>query len=206
MKELIRMNDVTLVLPNGERVIDQFSLSGKAKENIFIYSPIGIHIPFLDVITGLKKPSHGSVEINGRLAVVSCSSSFIAEMPTIFSMILPLIMAGMSEEAAVDIICGLAKQVGIGHCIYSRPVFLSSTEKYIATLLSAFSGDPDILLLENPANCYSEASRGRIFSTIRKLRNDKALIIFLSSNTPTDEFNWTQQLSALGGNKSATYF
>jgi cobalt/nickel transport system ATP-binding protein len=176
--ELIRLKDVTFHYPKGEEVLRGANLTIGMSERVGLTGPIGSgKTTVLHLIVGLIRPDGGSVEVLGRARTEEKHFWEVRERvgllfqdpddqlfcPTVREDIAfgPLNLGRTREQTEAAVRQSLAR-VGLEGFEDRITHHLSGGEKRLVSLATVLAMDPDVLLLDEPANGLDEASAERI--------------------------------------------
>lgn len=161
MKPIFELNKLSYVAPDSGRfLVDDVSLSITAGTLTMIIGPNGGgKSTLLKMMTGLLKPSSGSIAIDGkplsktdkRLAYVPQHFRISRTVPLTVQDFLRLGSYSKSNMATEDTIHKALHQWGVCHTQHRELVALSGGERQRVLMVRALLTEPDILLMDEPA-------------------------------------------------------
>ena len=212
MKDCLYIQELYCVSPNGARVINGFSLKVSEKENVFIQAPEAWREALLDIVTGLRRPNRGTISVCNELlydrleeeiaafrcvhiGAVLAVNDFLPEVPLIDSLTLSLILSGMREENARDLIKRTTQKAINSDILYTKPRFLFPIHIAAAAVIRAVSTDPEVLVFDDFVSRLDGKDQKRMWEIIRAIRPENCAMVFMSSAAEPQEMAWTQSIS-----------
>ena len=197
---IVRVTDVTKVFKLGK--IDVQALKGIDLEivkgdYISIMGPSGSGKSTLfNMIGGLDKPTTGKVFIDEvdiaqldayELAWLRCRKigyifqtfNIIQVMTALENVTLPMIFAGLNNDAAVDKGMELLDLVGLGDRFSHKPFELSGGQQQRVAVARALANDPAIILADEPTGNLNLTTGEEIISLLKLQNNDPGRVIWI---------------------------
>ena len=158
----------------GERVIENFSLSLEKGEKIVLMGPSGCgKTSLLSAVAGLLKPEKGHIKVDGT---VSCVFQEPRLLPWLSA--LANINAVLSDSAAS---IGEAEKwldaVGLGSDGGKLPAELSGDMQQRVSIARALAYDGDILLLDEPAKGMDAETKAAVWEKLLSASEGKTSIL-----------------------------
>lgn len=176
---LIEASDLGLVR-NGRTILDGVSLSIRRSQVVVVIGPNGAgKTSLLRVLLGLWEPSRGQLHRGRRLRV--------GYMPQRIQVdpILPLSVRRfltLRHRAPLPRLREGLRQVGVPHLLDAPIQTLSGGEMQRVLLARALLGEPDLLVLDEPAQGVDVAGQGEVFNLIDRLRRDTGCGVLMVSH------------------------
>lgn len=200
---IIRVSNVTKTFRMGK--IDVQALKGidlkvAAGKYISIMGPSGSGKSTLfNMIGGLDKPSSGKVFIDEvdisqldayELAWLRCRKigyifqtfNIIQVMTALENVTLPMVFAGMSNEAANEKGLQLLELVGLGDRHGHKPFELSGGQQQRVAVARALANDPAIILADEPTGNLDLTTGEEIIALLRKLCAERGVTIISATH------------------------
>jgi ABC-type polysaccharide/polyol phosphate transport system ATPase subunit len=169
-KEFHALNNVSFDIRKGETV-GIIGRNGSGKSTL------------LQIICGIRKPTSGSVSINGRIsALLELGSGFQPEFTGRENVFLQGAVMGFSREEMEMRFDEIAAFADIGEYI-DQPVKTYSSGMFVRLAFAiAVNVDPDILVIDEALAVGDMAFQRRCFARLRQLMSDKSRIVILVSH------------------------
>ena len=200
---IVRVTDVTKVFKLGK--IDVQALKGIDLEivkgdYISIMGPSGSGKSTLfNMIGGLDKPTTGKVYIDEvdiaqldafELAWLRCRKigyifqtfNIIQVMTALENVTLPMVFAGLSNDAAVDKGMELLDLVGLGDRFSHKPFELSGGQQQRVAVARALANDPAIILADEPTGNLDLTTGEEIISLLKRLSQDRGVTVISATH------------------------
>jgi len=200
---IVRVTDVTKVFKLGK--IDVHALKGVDLEiikgdYISIMGPSGSGKSTLfNMIGGLDKPSSGKVFIDEvdiaqldayELAWLRCRKigyifqtfNIIQVMTALENVTLPMIFAGLNNDAAVDKGMELLELVGLGDRYSHKPFELSGGQQQRVAVARALANDPAIILADEPTGNLDLTTGEEIIALLKRLSQERSVTVISATN------------------------
>ena len=200
---VVRVTDVTKVFKLGK--IDVQALKGVdlaiAKgDYISIMGPSGSGKSTLfNMIGGLDKPTTGKVFIDEvdiaqldayELAWLRCRKigyifqtfNIIQVMTALENVTLPMIFAGMNNDAAVEKGLQLLDLVGLGDRFSHKPFELSGGQQQRVAVARALANDPAIILADEPTGNLDLTTGEEIIALLKRLSQERGVTVISATH------------------------
>ena len=183
-EKTVALNDVTLTIATGE----MFALIG----------PDGAgKTTFFRIVTGLLKPSSGSLSTDGHRSIgfVPQRFSMYSDLSIDENLWLRAKLYGLDRQKAAARATELLDRVGLGRFGERLAGNLSGGMKQKLALVSALLTAPDLLLLDEPTTGVDPMSRREFWSMLHQLHHEGLTIVV---STPyMDEAEYASRLGFL---------
>ena len=200
---IVRVTDVTKVFKLGK--IDVQALKGIDLEivkgdYISIMGPSGSGKSTLfNMIGGLDKPTTGKVFIDEvdiaqldafELAWLRCRKigyifqtfNIIQVMTALENVTLPMVFAGLNNDAAVDKGMELLDLVGLGDRFSHKPFELSGGQQQRVAVARALANDPAIILADEPTGNLDLTTGEEIIALLKRLSQDRGVTVISATH------------------------
>jgi putative ABC transport system ATP-binding protein len=200
---IVRVTDVTKVFKLGK--IDVHALKGIDLEivkgdYISIMGPSGSGKSTLfNMIGGLDKPTSGKVFIDEvdiaqldayELAWLRCRKigyifqtfNIIQVMTALENVTLPMVFAGINNDAAVDKGMELLDLVGLGDRFSHKPFELSGGQQQRVAVARALANDPAIILADEPTGNLDLTTGEEIIALLKRLSEDRGVTVISATH------------------------
>ena len=200
---IVRVSDVTKTFKMGKvevRALQGVSLEVKAGEYLSIMGPSGSGKSTLfNMIGGLDKPSSGKVYIDEvdiaqldayELAWLRCRKigyifqtfNIIPVMTALENVTLPMVFAGMNNDAAVDKGLELLELVGLGDRFQHKPSELSGGQQQRVAVARALANDPAIILADEPTGNLDLSTGEEIIKLLKTLSRETRVTVISATH------------------------
>ena len=200
---IVRVTDVTKVFKLGK--IDVQALKGIDLEiikgdYISIMGPSGSGKSTLfNMIGGLDKPTTGKVFIDEvdiaqldayELAWLRCRKigyifqtfNIIQVMTALENVTLPMVFAGLNNDAAVDKGMELLDLVGLGDRFSHKPFELSGGQQQRVAVARALANDPAIILADEPTGNLDLTTGEEIIALLKRLSQERGVTVISATH------------------------
>jgi len=200
---IVRVTDVTKVFKLGK--IDVQALKGVDLEivkgdYISIMGPSGSGKSTLfNMIGGLDKPTTGKVFIDEvdiaqldayELAWLRCRKigyifqtfNIIQVMTALENVTLPMVFAGLNNDAAVEKGMELLDLVGLGDRFSHKPFELSGGQQQRVAVARALANDPAIILADEPTGNLDLTTGEEIIALLKRLSQDRGVTVISATH------------------------
>jgi putative ABC transport system ATP-binding protein len=184
--EVKALQGVNLEIPRGY-YISIMGPSGSGKSTLF------------NMIGGLDKPSSGKVFIDEvdiaqldayELAWLRCRKigyifqtfNIIQVMTALENITLPMIFAGMHNDAAVEKGLQLLELVGLGDRYHHKPFELSGGQQQRVAIARALANDPAIILADEPTGNLDLTTGEEIISLLKRLSEERKVTVISATH------------------------
>ena len=202
---LVRIRDVTKTFHRGSEdihVLSSLDLTVAKGEFLALMGPSGSgKSTLLNLIGGLDRPTHGSVEIGGqridqlserdlaawRAEHVGFVFQFYNLMPGLTAernVELPLLLTHLSKSQRRQHAENALKVVGLSHRLKHYPRTLSGGEQQRVGIARAIVSDPTILLCDEPTGDLDRKSGDEILTLLQTLNQEQGKTIIMVTHDP----------------------
>ncbi|MBW1980977.1 MAG: ABC transporter ATP-binding protein [Deltaproteobacteria bacterium] len=206
MKEehhIVRVLKVIKTFQLGKHKVEALkgiNLEIRAGEYVSIMGPSGSGKSTLfNMIGGLDKPTSGKVFIDEvdiaqldayELAWLRCRKigyifqtfNLIQVMTALENVTLPMVFAGMHNDAAVEKGLELLEVVGLGERFQHKPSELSGGQQQRVAVARAMANDPAIILADEPTGNLDLTTGEEIIELLRRLSEERGVTIISATH------------------------
>ena len=200
---IVRVSGVTKVFKLRKHNVEALrgvDLQIHAGEYLSIMGPSGSGKSTLfNMIGGLDKPSSGKVFIDEvdiaqldayELAWLRCRKigyifqtfNLIQVMTALENVTLPMIFAGMHNDAAVEKGLELLEVVGLGDRFQHKPSELSGGQQQRVAIARAMANDPAIILADEPTGNLDLTTGEEIIELLKRLSQEKSVTVISATH------------------------
>ena len=200
---IVRVSGVTKVFKLRKHEVEALrgvDLEIYAGEYLSIMGPSGSGKSTLfNMIGGLDKPSSGKVFIDEvdiaqldayELAWLRCRKigyifqtfNLIQVMTALENVTLPMIFAGMHNDAAVEKGLELLEVVGLGDRFRHKPFELSGGQQQRVAIARAMANDPAIILADEPTGNLDLTTGEEIIELLKRLSEEKSVTVISATH------------------------
>ncbi|MDH3897233.1 MAG: ABC transporter ATP-binding protein, partial [Deltaproteobacteria bacterium] len=200
---IVRVSGVTKVFKLRKHNVEALrgvDLQIHAGEYLSIMGPSGSGKSTLfNMIGGLDKPSSGKVFIDEvdiaqldayELAWLRCRKigyifqtfNLIQVMTALENVTLPMIFAGMHNDAAVEKGLELLEVVGLGDRFQHKPSELSGGQQQRVAIARAMANDPAIILADEPTGNLDLTTGEEIIELLKRLSEEKSVTVISATH------------------------
>ena len=200
---IVRVSGVTKVFKLRKHNVEALrgvDLQIHAGEYLSIMGPSGSGKSTLfNMIGGLDKPSSGKVFIDEvdiaqldayELAWLRCRKigyifqtfNLIQVMTALENVTLPMIFAGMHNDAAVEKGLELLEVVGLGDRFRHKPFELSGGQQQRVAIARAMANDPAIILADEPTGNLDLTTGEEIIELLKRLSEEKGVTVISATH------------------------
>lgn len=167
-RELRALQDIDLTVMPGE-VVGIVGRNGSGKSTL------------LQLICGTLTPTHGAVQVNGRIAaLLELGAGFNPEFTGRENVLMSAAIMGLSQSEIADRIEDIIDFSGVRDFI-DQPVKTYSSGMYVRLAFSvAINVDPDILVIDEALSVGDGAFARKSFARIMQMRDAGKTILFCS--------------------------
>jgi len=198
--EVINLNKVFQVGKKNLTVISDANLSIKEGDFVIILGPSGSgKTTLLNMISGLDKPTSGSIYINGEditqlrrgeiddwrrdyIGIIFQSYNLMPYMNSIDNIALPLVFQGMGRKERRKKALSLIKCVGLTERAYQNTNYLSGGEQQRVTIARALVNNPPILIADEPTGDLDIANATEVMEILFSLYKERKTTILMSTH------------------------
>jgi putative ABC transport system ATP-binding protein len=203
MSSVVRVSSVTKTFKLGRievQALKGVDLQIDRGEYLSIMGPSGSGKSTLfNMIGGLDKPSSGKVFIDEvdiaqldayELAWLRCRKigyifqtfNIIQVMTALENVTLPMIFAGMQNDAAVQKGMKLLEQVGLGDRHSHKPFELSGGQQQRVAIARALANDPAIILADEPTGNLDLTTGEEIIALLKRLSQQRGVTVISATH------------------------
>lgn len=203
LTNIVRVSNVTKDFTMGKstvHVLKGIDLEIKTGEYISIMGPSGSgKTTLFNMIGGLDKPSAGSIFIDEidisqldayELAWLRCRKigyifqtfNIIQVMTALENVTLPMIFAGIADDAARDKGMELLDLVGLKTRFQHKPFELSGGQQQRVAVARALANDPAIILADEPTGNLDLTTGDEIIKLLKLLSREKGVTIISATH------------------------
>lgn len=167
-QEFTALDDIDLVFPKGE-VIGILGKNGSGKSTL------------LKIITGVTRPTSGSVTVNGRIAaMLELTAGFDPELTGIENIYLKALSMGIPREDIKERLDDIIAFADIGEHIHEPVRTYSSGMKSRLGFAVSVHVDPDILVVDEVLAVGDDVFRLKCIERMKQFRQQGKTILFVS--------------------------
>lgn len=202
-RNIVRVSKVTKTFQLGKvevRALQGVNLEVAAGDYMSIMGPSGSGKSTLfNMIGGLDKPTSGRVFIDEvdiaqldayELAWLRCRKigyifqtfNIIQVMTALENVTLPMIFAGMNNDAAVDKGIQLLELVGLGDRFRHKPSELSGGQQQRVAVARALANDPAIILADEPTGNLDLTTGEEIIGLLKELSQERGVTVISATH------------------------
>ncbi len=172
-RDFVAVNDVSIKIQRGSTV-GIIGRNGSGKSTL------------LQMICGTLQPSHGSVQVNGRIAaLLELGAGFNPEFTGRENVYMNAAILGLSRKETEDRFEEIERFADIGIFI-DQPVKSYSSGMYVRLAFAvAINVEPDILIVDEALAVGDEAFQRKCFARIEQIKEKGATILFVSHGAQT---------------------
>ena len=182
------LDDVTIHVESGE-IVALMGPSGSGKSTL------------MNILGCLDGPTRGSYSLGGRdvstltarerawvrlhyIGFIFQSFHLIADHTVLENVTLPLYYAGVDRSEREARAVELIERVGLGHRLGHRPAQLSGGEKQRVAIARAVSGQPRLLLADEPTGALDTKTGNEVMELLLELHDARALTLIIVTHDP----------------------
>jgi ABC-type lipoprotein export system ATPase subunit len=183
-------------------VLDDVSVDVTSGEIVALMGPSGSGKSTLMNILGcLDGPTRGTYVLGGRdvstlsarerawvrlhyIGFIFQSFNLIADHTVLENVTLPLYYAGWDRQAREARALRLIERVGLGHRIQHRPSQLSGGEKQRVAIARAVSGQPRLLLADEPTGALDTRTGNEVMELLLEIHDARGLTLVIVTHDP----------------------
>lgn len=202
--DLVTVNGVSQeFVVGGEKITPLRDASFTIGENSFniIYGPSGSgKSTLLNVLTGLQKPTSGTVLFEGRdvyafkpddlahfranrIGFVYQTNYWVKSLNVLDNVAMSLYFLGMRKAKASKIAMQALERVNMGEYAKKYPIFLSGGEQQRVAMARALASDPLFLIADEPTGSLDSKNGDMIMDILRSCQEElKRTVILVTHN------------------------
>ena len=156
---------------------------------------------FLNVISGLDKPTSGQVFMSGReitkmdqahlsrlrqknVGFIFQIYNLIPVLTALENVELPMVFAGVAEEERRKRAMELLERVGLADRVDHRPTELSGGEQQRVAIARALVNKPDLVLADEPTGNLDTKTGLEIIGLMRELQDEEGATVVVATHDP----------------------
>ena len=137
----------------------------------------------LNLLAGLERPTHGTVDIDGRTALMFQDAALFPWLTVVDNVALPLRLAGVGKAERRSRAERLLDAVHLGGQGHRRPHELSGGMRQRVALARALAQDAEILLMDEPFGALDAMTRDHLHDELEAVWSSRELsIVFVTHN------------------------
>jgi len=137
----------------------------------------------LNLLAGLERPTRGSVDVDGRTALIFQDAALFPWLNVIDNVALPLRLAGVGKDERRRRAEQLLDAVHLGGQGHRRPHELSGGMRQRVALARALAQDAEILLMDEPFGALDAMTRDLLHDELEAVWSSRELsIVFVTHN------------------------
>ncbi|MGG7565493.1 ABC transporter ATP-binding protein [Rhodovulum sp. DZ06] len=178
-----------------DTVLDRVSLSVASGETLVLFGPSGAgKTVLLRLIAGVVEPDSGSIRIAGRdmhevepehrgVGMAFQNFALFPHMDAAANIAAPLEARRAGSGAIKGAVDRVAKMLKIDHVLHHKPKELSNGQKQRTALARALSGEPSVLLLDDPLRNVDAKLRFEMRLELPRLLKDReSTVIYVTQD------------------------
>jgi putative ABC transport system ATP-binding protein len=183
-------------------VIDDISLTVDAGEIVALMGPSGSgKSTLLNILGCLDGPTAGTYSLGGRdvstlsarerawvrlhyIGFIFQSFHLISDHTVLENVTLPLYYAGVDRHERELRACELIERVGLTHRLSHRPSQLSGGEKQRVAIARAISGQPRLLLADEPTGALDTRTGNEVMDLLLEIHETRSLTLIIVTHDP----------------------
>ncbi len=191
----------------GRRFMQELQLSAAPGESVFLLGSAVRRQRHFEVLTGLRRPESGCVLLgeqslyaqqnmaafrSEQIGAIPAGGGLLPEIPMIWQIALPLLLAGASEAACFQRIQELA---GVQTPrLYMPPCRSPVRRQLFGVLYRALLRRPGLLVLDGAFDDLEGPDADDLWHTLQSLRSSESVLLYLSSDPAPTQVTWSQEI------------
>ena len=193
---------------NLERML---TFEADAGDAIFINSSPKRSELFFEALCSLRKPDAGTVLINGvdlyaltpdqgaafrreNIGAIPQGLGWIPELRMIDQIVFPMRVAGIENAEMLKAVRSLTSELLPPYDLYNTPGKCSGRKQAHAAILRAVICKPKVLVFNGFLDDLPDLDTDTLWRTLRKLRPEGSVLIYLSGAPAPKQVQWTREL------------
>lgn len=193
---------------NLERIL---TFEADAGDAIFINSSPKRCELFFEVLCGLREPDAGTILINGvdpytltpdqgaafrreSIGAIPQGLGWIPELRMIEQIVFPMRLAGIENAEILRAVKALTSELLPLYDLYNTPGRCSARKRAHAAILRSVICKPKILVFHGFLDDLPDLDTDTLWRTLRKLRPEGSVLIYLSGAPAPKQVQWTREL------------
>ncbi|MFM2069862.1 MAG: hypothetical protein RLZZ623_125 [Actinomycetota bacterium] len=186
-RSVVTINDVSKVYGRGGAAVlalDGVSLSVERGEFVCIVGASGCgKSTLLSLVAGLDSPTGGSVDVNGRTALMFQEAALLPWRTAAANVELALKLNGVPRAERRSRALDLLQLVRLSDFADKRPHELSGGMRQRVALARALAQDADVLLMDEPFGALDAITRDVLHDEIERVAAERGLtVLFVTHN------------------------
>lgn len=199
-KVLVTVSGIEQTFKVGEEIVQvlhnsSFSIQESSFNIIYGASGSG-KSTLLNVLSGIQKPTAGTVEFEGhdiyklnseqlayfraaRLGIVYQTNYWISSLNVIENVSIPLFFLGYTRAAAAKVAMDALQRVDMAPFAKKSPLMLSGGEQQRVAVARAIVNDPTFIIADEPTGSLDSRNGDMIMSLLRSFNRDLRRVIIL---------------------------
>jgi len=183
-------------------VLDDINIDVESGEIVALMGPSGSGKSTLMNILGcLDGPTRGTYSLGGRdvstltsrerawvrlhyIGFIFQSFHLIGDHTVLENVTLPLYYAGLDRQEREARAVELIERVGLGHRLGHRPAQLSGGEKQRVAIARAVTGQPRLLLADEPTGALDTRTGSEVMELLLELHESRGLTLIIVTHDP----------------------
>ncbi|MFV0491666.1 MAG: ABC transporter ATP-binding protein [Pseudorhodobacter sp.] len=178
-----------------DTVLDGVSLDVATGETLVLFGPSGAgKTVLLRLIAGVVEPDAGQITVNGRdmdgvepedrgIGMAFQNFALFPHMDAFENIAAPLTARAQAKSTITETVGKVASLLKIDHVLHHKPKELSNGQKQRTALARALSGEPSILLLDDPLRNVDAKLRFEMRLELPRLLKDRnATVIYVTQD------------------------
>jgi putative ABC transport system ATP-binding protein len=183
-------------------VLDDVSLKVDSGEIVALMGPSGSgKSTLLNILGCLDSPTAGTYALGGRdvstlsarerawvrlhyIGFIFQSFNLISDHTVLENVTLPLYYAGFDRHERKARALELIDRVGLSHRLHHRPSQLSGGEKQRVAIARAVSGQPRLLLADEPTGALDTRTGNEVMELLREMHEMRSLTLIIVTHDP----------------------
>lgn len=201
---MVDLQDVVHNFQSADELIPAIKhASFQIEENTFniIYGPSGSgKSTLLNILSGLQKPSHGSVLVEGRdiyglnsdelaffranrLGIVYQTTNWVKSLNVVENVSIPLYFLGYKRGTAENIALMTLERVGMAHYAKKSPLVLSGGEQQRIAMARALVSSPLFVIADEPTGNLDSQNGDKIIELLENCKTEfRCTVIMVTHN------------------------
>ena len=182
----ITLEYLTMIFPDGNKVLDDISFSSDARALALIGPSGGGKSTLLRILGGLLRPTAGRISIDGnvqpdnerdmvafrrQLGYVFQQNGLFRHMDALTNITLPMkAVHGVNGAEAKEKAMALLERFGLADSAHKRPGELSGGQQQRVAIARAIAPGPGLLLLDEPTSALDPEYTSEVLDMVDELR------------------------------------
>jgi putative ABC transport system ATP-binding protein len=198
MIDLIDVYKIYKVGDNEIRALDGINLHIDKKEFVAIVGQSGSgKSTCMNIIGCLDIPTAGQYIINGNdasklkedelaelrnltLGFIFQQYNLISKLNVFENVELPLIYRGIEKEKRKEMVENALERVGLSNRTYNMPSQLSGGQQQRVSIARALSGNPPILLADEPTGALDSKTGAEVLSLLKQINSEGSTVVLIT--------------------------